>query len=102
MIKVLITSDSRYPVNRKVIKKAVSDVIKREGIGSLNTEVSVLICGFRKMNELTKKYLDDGREHEVLSFPQEENQNVSVGSSEEIMRLGDVVISWPKVLELAA
>lgn len=102
MVKVLISSDSRYPVNRKVIKKAVLDVFIREGIESLNAEVSVLVCGFRKMNELTKKYLDDGNDHEVLSFPLEENHKASVDNSGELLRLGDVVISWPKVLELAA
>lgn len=102
MVKVLITSDSRYPVNRKVIKKAVADVFSKEGIESLNAEVSVLVCGSRKMNDLTKKYLGDGLEHEVLTFPLEENQKVSVDNSDELMRLGDVIISWPKVLEMAA
>lgn len=102
MLNVLITSDSRYPVDRKVIKKAVADVVIREGIESLNAEVSVLVCGSRKMNDLTKKYLGDGLEHEVLTFPLEENQKVSVDNSDELMRLGDVIISWPKVLEMAA
>ncbi len=102
MVNVLITSDSRYPVNRKVIKRAVADVLIREGIENLNAEVSVLVCGFRKMNELSKKYLGDGREHEVLSFPLESGPKVPVNNSDDLLRLGDVVISWPKVLELAA
>lgn len=102
MVKVLISSDSRYPVNRKVVRKAVLDVFRKEGIESLNAEVSVLVCGFRKMKNLTKKYLDDGRDHEVLSFPLEEGEKEFASSSEEVLKLGDVIISWPKVLELAA
>lgn len=102
MLNVLISSDSRYPVNRKVIKKAVADVFTREGIESLDAEVSVLVCGFRKMNDLTKKYLNDGREHEVLSFPLEAGRKVVDKNPDTVLRLGDVIISWPKVLELAA
>lgn len=102
MVKVLISSDSRYPVNRKIIKKAVSEVFIREGIESLNAEVSVLVCGFRKMNELSKKYLGDGRDHEVLSFPLDDVKKITDTDSDSVRRLGDVIVSWPKVLELAA
>lgn len=102
MVKVLIATDPRYPVNRKVIREAVMRVFKQENIESLNAEVSVLVCGHRKMKDLTQKYLGDGREHEVLSFPLEEGQKIVDGGDESVLRLGDVVISWPKVLELAA
>lgn len=102
MVKVLISSDSRYPVNRKVIRQAVARVFQEENIVSLNAEVSVLVCGFRKMKKLTKKYLVDSRDHEVLSFPLEEGRKEFANNSDEVLRLGDVIISWPKVLELAA
>lgn len=106
MVKVLITSDSRYPVNRKVIKSAVNAVFKAENIENLDAEVSVLVCGSRKMKDLTSKYLGDDLDHEVLSFPLEEaEKSKSAGngdSSQEVLRLGDVVVCWPKVLELAA
>lgn len=106
MVKVLITSDSRYPVNRKVIKSAVNAVFKAENIESLDAEVSVLVCGSRKMKDLTSKYLGDELDHEVLSFPLEEtkvDKHVSFSrNSGDVLRLGDVVVCWPKVLELAA
>lgn len=106
MVKVLITSDSRYPVNRKVIKSAVNGVFKAENIENLDAEVSVLVCGSRKMKELTSKYLGDEIDHEVLAFPLEEDEKrKSAGngdSSQEVLRLGDVVVCWPKVLDLAA
>lgn len=106
MVKVLITSDSRYPVNRKVIRFAVSAVFKAENIESLDAEVSVLVCGSRKMKDLTAKYLGDDLDHEVLSFPLEEaKERKPAGNSDgsqDVLRLGDVVICWPKVLELSA
>lgn len=102
MVRVLISTDPRYPVNRKVIRQAVNKVFRDEGIESLSAEVSVLVCGSRKMRELTKKYFNDGLDHEVLSFPLEERKKGFVGGSVDVLRLGDVVISWPKVLELAA
>lgn len=102
MLKVLISTDSRYPVNRKVIRQAVSDIFKNEGIESLNAEVSVLVCGSRKMNELAKKFLGNNGDHEVLSFPLIEGEGEFANNSDEVLRLGDVIISWPKLLELAA
>src|SRR3990167_7909557 len=72
MINILISSDSRYPVNRKIIKKAVND----------------------------------NQKHEVLSFAQEElvsfNKQGFVNAPDEILRLGDVIICWPYLLESAS
>lgn len=106
MVRVLISSDSRYPVNRKVIRRAIAEVFRKENIENLDAEVSVLVCGSRKMKDLTSKYLGDDLDHEVLSFPQEEAKKskfASPGDSpQEVLRLGDVVVCWPKVLELAA
>lgn len=105
MLSVLISTDPRYPVNRKVIREAVSQVFKDENIESLNAQVSVLVCGSRKMRELSKKYLSDEIDHEVLSFPLQEQKVKSEGyqdDSDETLRLGDVVVCWPIILKLAA
>lgn len=104
MVNVLIATDTRYPVNRKVIKKAVQDVIANHKIESLNTEVSVAVVGSRKMNELSKKYMKDEAKHDVLAFALEEvEQNEGfVNPPDETLRLGDVVICWPWVLEGAS
>ncbi len=106
MVKTLVFSDARYPVNRKVVRKAVIDTLAKHGVGSLPAEVSVAVCGKRKMKTLTDQYLKDGREHEVLSFPLEEVTSTSAAGfasvPDDVLRLGDVVLCWPKVLDAAS
>lgn len=111
MVKVLITTDPRYPVSRKVIRNAVVGVIDRENILEINTEVSVSVVGARKMKFLSKKYMGDEKKHEVLSFGLENLESgdgESLGKKEfakapdEVLRLGDVVLCWPEVLLCAA
>lgn len=107
MINVLVRADSRYPVNRKIIKKAVVDTITKHKIGDINAEISVLVAGERKMEELAKSFLKDGKKHEVLSFPFEDLNSSGWGGGfvnppDGILRLGDVVLCWPQVLLAAA
>ena len=106
MVNVLISTDPRYPVNRNAIREAVAEVFSSENIESLNAEVSVLVCGMRKMRELSKKYLKDDLDHEVLSFPFSESSSKFAGefveAPDEVLKLGDVAICWPVLLQLAA
>lgn len=83
MLKILISCESRYPVDREKIKAAIVSVLKSRRITSA-VEVSVLICGTRKSKELAKKYLNDDKPHNVLSFPME-----------DMHLLGDIVICYP-------
>ena len=104
MIRILIHTDTRYPVNRKIIRQAVSDIILKNKVKS-DTEVSVAVVGERKMKVLSYKYLKDGRSHEVLAFALEDPSYARDGflkAPDEILRLGDVVLCWPQVLALAA
>lgn len=89
MAKVSILADSRYPVSRPKIKAAVEAVLKERRI-STNVEVSILVCGTRKSQELAKKYLGDNKAHNVLSFP-----------LESFPVLGDIVICYPIAQEEA-
>lgn len=104
MISVLVKTESRYPVNRKAVRRAIADVFEKESISNLNAEISVIVCGARKMKKLSDKYMGDDKTHEVLSFPLEDvnsNTGAFVGSPDDILRLGDVVVSWPEVVRLA-
>ncbi len=83
MANVLISSDSRYPVSRPKIRSAVEAVLKEKKISS-GVEVSILVCGARKSQELAKKYLHDHKPHNVMSFP-----------LESFPMLGDIVICYP-------
>lgn len=83
MVKVLISTDSRYPISRPKIKAAVEATLKERKISS-PVEVSILVCGARKSAQLAKKYLGDDRPHNVLSLP-----------LESFPILGDIVICYP-------
>ena len=62
--------------------------------------------GSRKMKDLSLKFLHEARTHEVLAFAQEEileaNGRGFVNPPDNILRLGDIVLCWPEVLESAS
>lgn len=98
MVKVLIFVESRYKVNRKRIRKTVENILSREGI-STPAEVSIAIVGDRKMRELSLKYKGEDKTRNVLSFSLSEGQRTK--DVENVLRLGDIVISYPEVIREA-
>ena len=97
-ISVPIFIESRYRVNRKRIKTTVIDTLQKNGVLG-PCEVSVAIVGDRKMRSLNKKYRDLDKTTNVLSFSQTEGAH-SVLPPDNLY-LGDVVVSYPKVIEEA-
>ena len=94
-ISVLIFVESRYKINRKRIKKVIESVIaKNEVTGPV--EISVAVVGDRKMRELSKKYKGEDKTRNILSFSQTEGESVITPSY--ILRLGDIVLSFPQVI----
>ncbi len=98
-LRVLIFVESRYKVNRKRIKTALSNFLTEQGINS-PVEVSVAIVGDRKMRELSKKYKGEDKTRNILSFSLSEGEKMEVPPG--VMRLGDIVISYPVVITEAA
>ncbi len=98
-VNVLIFVESRYRGNRKRIKSAISKLLGEQGIQS-SVEVSIAIVGDRKMRELNKKYRGEEKTTNVLSFPLSEGKAISLPS--DVLRLGDIVISYPQVIKEAA
>jgi probable rRNA maturation factor len=94
-ISVLIFVESRYKVSRKRIKQIVKNTLDKNEIGGA-VEVSVAIVGDRKMRELSKKYKGEDKTRNILSFPQAEGDSFPV--SRDILRLGDIVLSFPQVI----
>jgi probable rRNA maturation factor len=94
MISILISSESRYPINRKKIRQKVKQVLGRGGIEDV--EVSVSVVGDRKIRQLNRQYLKIDEPTDVLSFPLEEPRD-----REGILRLGDVVVSYPEAQKWA-
>jgi probable rRNA maturation factor len=99
-IDVLIFVESRYKVNRKKITSAIKVLLKEHSVVG-PAEVSVAIVGNRKMRSLYKKYKGQDKTTNVLSFSQTEGETIAHSNS-DILRLGDIVVSYPKVIEEAS
>lgn len=98
-LKILIYVESRYKVNRKLIKTAVAEVLSQNSVQS-PVEVSIAIVGDRKMTALNKKYRNKEGTANILSFPLQEGEQTNLPS--DVMRLGDIVISYPMVIKESA
>jgi probable rRNA maturation factor len=94
-ISVLIFVESRYKVNRKRIKKVIESAIAKNDVSG-PVEISVAVVGDRKMRELSKKYKGEDKTRNILSFSQAEGESVITPS--DALRLGDIVLSFPQVI----
>lgn len=99
MIKILINADSRYPIDRKKIREKVKQVLLNKGL-TADTELSILFVGNRKMKQLNQKYLKKKETTDVLSFSLTEGEGVM--PDDNILHLGDVVISYPQARKQAS
>ncbi len=98
-VSVPIFVESRYKVNRKRIKKTVFKVITANEIKGA-VEVSVAIVGDRKMRQLSKKHKGEDKTRNILSFSLSEGESTHL--DREVLRLGDIVISYPQVIKEAS
>lgn len=94
-IKVMLFVESRYKVNRKRITTIIKNLLNEQMVTG-PVEVSVAVVGSRKMKDLNKKYRDKDETTNVLSFSLNEDTQT------EVLRLGDIVISYPEVIREAA
>ncbi len=98
-VTIPIFVESRYRVNRKRIKKVIFKVLTEHEIKG-PVEVSVAIVGDRKMRALSKKYKGEDKTRNVLSFSLSEGGSTYLPS--EVLRLGDIVISYPQIIKEAS
>lgn len=98
-VLIPIFVESRYKVNRKRIKKIVSKILTQHEIKG-PVEVSIAIVGDRKMRSLSLKYRGEDKTRNVLSFSLSEGESTYLPS--EVLRLGDIVISYPQVIKEAS
>lgn len=102
MVTVLLQTESHYPVNREIIKKAISEAL--HGKVLRDAEVSVSIVGDRRMKQLNSTYRNIQDTTDVLSFPLNETlspQTPFVGPPDKVLRLGDIVVSYPQAVKEA-
>lgn len=94
-MKVLIKKDPRYPLDLKKIRQKAKEILTSFGLSD-NVELSLYFVGTRKAKELNQTYRKMDYIPEVLSFSMNEE------GPDGILRLGDVVICFPKARDLAA
>lgn len=100
MHRILVSTQSRYPVSVKKIKDHLTECLKELKV-DYPVEISVTIVGDRKMHELNLKYRSKDKTTNVLSFPATENKEGVVFPEENTSlrkHLGDIVISYPAAI----
>ncbi len=97
MIKVDVVKQSNYPVSATKIKRLLTDFFVKKGIVS-DAEVSVAVVGEKRMIDIGKEYLKDGKIHNVLSFTPDESKEVFVYPPDGHLHLGEIVICYPIVV----
>lgn len=103
MTTVFIRTESHYTVNRDRIRDKIDEVLKKRGVKG-RIEVSVAIVGDRQMRMLNNKYRKLDQTTDVLAFPLSDTsaQTRFVDSPDGVLRLGDIVISYPQARDDAS
>lgn len=105
MVNIIVNSDSRYQINKFAVQATVLEVLKRHNITG-NLEIGVTIVGDRKMHEVNRKFRGLDSTTNILSFAYEDPLSISqlmhvnkvgfVKAPDQVLRLGDIVISYPE------
>ncbi len=110
MINIIVSSDPRYNINKDAIRIVVAQILQRHRISG-KLEVGINIVGDRKMHELNRKFRGVDSTTDILSFALEDPNPGSlqhiprigfVASPDRVLRLGDIVISYPQALDDAS
>ena len=110
MVNIIVNSDPRYNINKASIRAVVSEILSKLRISG-RIELGINIVGDRKMHELNRKYRGLDMTTNILSFALEDHNQTSlqhipkvgfVASPDKWLRLGDIVISYPQVVEDAS
>jgi probable rRNA maturation factor len=111
MVNVIVNSDPKYPVSKLGIQATVLEVLKQHRVSG-NLEIGVSVMGDRKMHEINKKFRGHDSTTNILSFALEDPATSSslqhipkvgfVKAPDKVLRLGDIMISYPQVIKDAA
>lgn len=111
MINIIVNSDPRYPVNKLGVQATVLEMLKQHHVHG-NIEIGVTIMGDRKMHEINKKYRGKDSTANILTFALEDPSTTSslqhvpkvgfVKAPDKVLRLGDIMLSYPQIVKDAA
>jgi probable rRNA maturation factor len=100
--KINAKIEPHYPVKRSTLARAAMVALEKAGVrGKATVDISVI--GDRKMRALNKEFRGFDKPTDVLAFPFEvKNKGFVNPPDPEYLNLGDVIISYPQLLERAA
>lgn len=101
MIVTNLFVGSRFPVDRKALRRTVERVLNEHAISHAQVDVSVV--GKRKIRLLNESLLKHSGTTDVLSFPQHERHQLNDFPlpADVPPHLGDIVISFPEAVKSA-
>ncbi len=98
------TVEPHYPIKRSQITKAARSTLTAiDPAGDVRVDISII--GDRKMKVLNRDFRGLDKTTDVLAFPftgEKEGVGGFVNPPTEVLNLGDVIISYPQLLERAA
>jgi probable rRNA maturation factor len=100
-IDIQVAQAVTLPIDTDLIEKAVRGVLEAESQGGL-IEVSVLVTDDVEIHELNRDYRGVDAPTDVLSFADEEDDLAFVRPPDMPRSLGDLVISYDRVVAQAA
>lgn len=99
--EIIITGESRFPINRKNIRSTLREMLEKNRIVS-DVHLEVCFVGDRKMKSLNFKYRNLDHTTSVLAFALEEpTTSPFVPPPDGVLRLGSIVISYPQAVARA-
>ena len=110
MVNVIISADPRYSINKLAIQSTVVEVLRRFNVGG-KIEIGIIVVGARKIHEINKQYRGIDSPTDIITFALEDPvpQNLQhiprvgfVASPDKVLRLGDILLSYPQVVEDAS
>jgi probable rRNA maturation factor len=108
MLKIAISSHSRYPIDRKDLRRGVRKALAKHGLRD-DYRVHIMVVGNRQMTELNRRFMGKNKTAEVLSFPLIDLNNgrqvrVDYWPKEPdlgLLDLGEIVVSYPQAKKQA-
>lgn len=109
MINIVVTADAKFPVDKALIESTVLEILQTYPVTG-KVEIGVSIVGERQMHQINKKYRGLDSSTNILTFALEDPfPNLAhlsglgfVASPDNVVRLGDIIISYPQVVEDAS
>ncbi len=98
MLRIDVTSDPRYKVDRRFIRAYLQGGWRTRGLPDRG-KVSVAFVGARKARALAKQYLNDDTAHPVLTLPYGKKDAAFPGSED---LLAEIVICFSQAAIFAA